>query len=437
MNVKVNRVGVALLLQAFFLPWLAFIVLRYLGPVTYPSVDGFSFLFLAIFMLPFFLLLPFLLVSKKVVVREVSGVWVSNPLAEGRGFSVVILLVFIYFFAVVLDKIVLSNVLTVGITEARYAAMVDGPRGSLLGAVHYLLAGAPVLLACLLLSRSRWQKGGVLEFCLWVLVVVCFASFFLSGGRNSYVVGVVFILFYFSLEKKRSVGGEGSEGGRNLRFPLWIKVFSVFGFFYVLYIFVERAEIRGTNLEGAVFALAKNYNVDVVVPEWIPGAFLQIYYCFLFLVFYVTHSLSYLSSYFELGYSPNIGGGYSFSVVFRIIDVLFGTSYVPDALDQLIIPGVYLTLPGTMYVDFGLFGAFLAGILLAFLSLVYVSRALRRGGWSLLAGAYLLTLLALSPIFSITNVGNGFSTLMIIIFLSFWNRRRSLSRSSARLLVSD
>ncbi|UTW07491.1 hypothetical protein [Pseudomonas benzenivorans] len=421
---KVSRIGVVIILQSILLPWLAVLLLRYFGPITHPSVDGFSFVFLALFLLPFVLLVPLVFWRNDESSLRKNKSNALNPLDEGWVFNFVLSLSVIYLFSVILDKIILSNVLETGVTEARYAAMADGPRGSLLGGVHYLLAGAPVVLACFLLSKARNEGKEALIFGLWLFVIMCFASFFLSGGRNSFVVGTFFILSYFVLERKRNIKIEGfSKGCKGVvRFPRWVKVLFVFGFVYGIYLFVERAEIRGLDLEGFVGALAENYNVDIEVPGWLGGAWLQIYYCLLFLVFYVSHSITYLSPYFESGYSPLTMGGYSFPIFIKIYDGFLGTNYVSEVLDQLILSGVYLTFPGSVYVDFGLCGGIVSGGLLAALSLVYVSKALWCGGRHLLIAAYLLTLLLLSPVFSVLNVGNGFSILMIILLIHLFKR---------------
>lgn len=422
---KVSKTASKIALQAFFIPWLAVLGLRYSGVITYSKVDGTVFLLFGLFVLPFLIIAFFVLFAQG---GRASGLaeheYRGNPYGSGRVFNLVVLLTFAYLVAVVIDKVFLADVLTQGITEARYAAMEDGPRNSLLGAVHYFLAGAPVLLGCLLLSRRN--SGPLANAFLWGVVVLCFGCFFLSGGRNSFVVGSVFLFFYFMLEKI-NFRWRGVGRSRKFNFPIWLKFLSVLGAFYVMYLFVERAQIRGMDLEGAVHALAENYNVKVVTPSFLSGALLQVYYIFVFVLFYVTHSLSYVSSYFELDYSPMTWGGYSFSIILRVVDALFGTTYVSDAFESLLVAGVYLTLPGSIYVDFGFLGVFVFGVFLAWSTVFFVTRALWSGdGNSMMAASLCLTVVALSPVFSALSVGNGFSIMMLLVFIHLIGRRKKV-----------
>lgn len=425
---KISKRALQIVLQAFLIPWVAVLVLRYCGILTYSEVNDVVFLLVGLFAFPFLISSMFLLPKINdsyniVILDEYKG----NPYGSGRVFNIVVFLTFVYLIAIVIDKIFLVDVLSQGVTEARYAAMENGPRNSLLGAVHYFLAGAPVLLACFLLSRrkSRILTNGF----LWVIVVICFGCFFLSGGRNNFVVGSVFVFFYFCLEKITfRTRGVGSD--RKFSFPFWLKIFSIVGVCYVLYLFVERAQIRGMDLDGAVRALSENYNVGVYVPDFLSGALLQVYYCLVFVVFYITHSLSYLSAYFDIGYSPLTVGGYSFSIVFRVIDVLFGTTFVIDSFERMLVVGVYLTLPGSIYIDFGFAGVFVAGIALAGASIWCVSSALKSGnGNGMMAASFFLAIAALSPVFSAFSVGNGFSIMMLIVFIHAVGKRKFVSKN--------
>jgi len=424
---KVSKRAILLILQSFFIPWVGVLGLRYSGIVIYDEINGLTFLLLGLFALPFFISAGFFLSRKFVYSKAYSGEeYEGNPYCTGRVFRSVVVLTFFYFVAILADKIFLTNVLSQGITEARYAAMAEGPRNSLLGAMHYFLAGAPVLLACLLLSRrSSRSCANVL---LWLLVVACFGSFFLSGGRNSFVVGGVFVFFYFVLEKTK-FRLHGGVGFRRFRLPLWLKLLSVVGLCYVMYLFVERAQIRGMDLEGAVGALGENYGVKIFVPDVLPDALLQIYYCLVFVVFYVTHSLSYLSAYFDANYYPLTMGGYTFSIVFRVFDTLFGGNYVLDAFGQMLVTGVYLTLPGSIFIDFGFAGVFLVGVGLAWVSIWCVTCALWLGnGNYMMLASLCLTIIALSPVFSALSVGNGFSIMILLVFLHALGRRKSTTK---------
>jgi hypothetical protein len=122
-------------------------------------------------------------------------------------------------------------------------------------------------------------------------------------------------------------------------------------------------------------------------------------------------------------------GGYTFSIVFRVFDTLFGGNYVLDAFGQMLVTGVYLTLPGSIFIDFGFAGVFLVGVGLAWVSIWCVTCALWLGnGNYMMLASLCLTIIALSPVFSALSVGNGFSIMILLVFLHALGRRKSTTK---------
>jgi len=385
--------------------------LRYCRIVEHQPVELLTFALFGVFAAPFVMFLLLLLTpifSKKSVVVDFVP-YKGNANAYGRFYFLTLVFSTIYLVLIVIDKILIGGVLSVGITEARYAAMAEGPRNSVVGALHYFLAGAPAILACLLLTRR--VRGGRMDIFAWCIAVAGFGSFFLSGGRNSFVIGVVFVLFYIALERAKFRQAGDRE---TLKIPRWLKISVVLGACYVIYLFVERAQIRGTDMAGAMRLLSENYDVEIFTPSWLSGFLLQLYYCLAYLVFYLTHAPTYVSQYMEVGYSPMLMGEYGFLIIFRVFDILVGGGMV-DSFGRLLIAGVYLTFPGTLYVDFGWVGVALSAFLLAIITVYMVTVALwKSNGAGLMAASLCLTIVALSPIFSGLSVGNGMSLLVLL-----------------------
>lgn len=423
---KLNRAAVALTVKVFFISWCGMLALRYCGLVEHPAIDFLTVALFFLFATPFFML-TLLMPAAPIAKFEPGDIpYGGNVDAFGRFYSLALILSVIYLSLVLVDKVLIGGVLSVGVTEARYAAMAEGPRGSVLGALHYFLAGAPAMLACLLLSR--WASGERTNVFGWCVVLIGFGCFFLSGGRNSFVVSSVFVLFYFVLERMKFYR---AGDGRRISIPRWIKLCALLGGCYVLYLFVERAEVRGTDMAGAMQSLSENYDVEIFTPSWLSGFSLQVYYCVAYLVFYLTHAPTYVAQYMGEGYSPMLMGGYGFSILFRVFDILAGTQFLIDSFDRLLIVGVYLTLPGTIYVDFGWLGVALVAVLLANVTVLMVSIALsRRSGAGLMAASLCLTVVALSPVFSGLSVGNGFSILVLLPVLRFFGVRENKLRSA-------
>lgn len=406
---KVSRVAVSITAKTFFCSWVLMLFFRYCGVLQHPSVGLEVFSLIAVFALPF-VALVFILGIKSKLTPVAPSDYFGNHDAYGRFFYISLFFSVLYVVLVVIDKVIVGGVLTTGVTEARYAAMAEGARNSILGALHFFLSGSPAILACLLLSRRPIKRYR--DACAWSVVLIGFGCFFLSGGRNSFVVSSFFVFFYFILERKMLLR---SSSGFSLKIPVWLKFLTVLAGCYVVYLFVERASIRGTDMEGVMQILSDSYGVEVYAPSWLSGVWLDVYYCFAYLVFYLSHALTYVAQYLDSSYSPLLMGGYSFSIVYRIVDLVLGTQMAAESIDQLITPGTYLTLAGTAYVDFGWLGVVLTPILLAVLTVRFISGALRSdNGAGLMAAAYCLTIVALSPFFSGFSNGNGFSLLVLL-----------------------
>ncbi|MBS7691503.1 hypothetical protein I0E98_18000 [Pseudomonas lalucatii] len=161
--------------QGVFISWCGVLALRYCGLVEHPAVN---FLTVALFFIRstvfYVVALDSLVFNSEGRAGDIS--YRGNMDAFGRFYSLVLTLSVVYLALVLVDKVLIGDVLSVGVTEARYAAMAEGPRGSVLGASHYFLAGAPAMLACLLLSR--WASGERTNIFGWCVVLVGFGCFF-------------------------------------------------------------------------------------------------------------------------------------------------------------------------------------------------------------------------------------------------------------------
>jgi hypothetical protein len=87
----------------------------------------------------------------------------------------------------------------------------------------------------------------------------------------------------------------------------------------------------------------------------------SIYAAITIFIFYLTHPLNYIDQYFIEGISPILLGAYNFPIPSKIIDIFFSYDISSGVSKELLVPGVYLTLPGSLYVDFGYFGAMMSG----------------------------------------------------------------------------
>ncbi len=399
-----------------FIVWAAFLLLYSFGPFSFRSLGWEFYLIVSIFLCSVFvgeMLGRGVLRFDGVFQRRLRNGRIVHSI-DRRHLSLFFWISFAYLFVAVFNAYS-KGVLDVGITEARYQGISDGVANSPISAAGHLIFGAPVILLCMLIYASAyngWRKIGY-----WSMAVLSVGSYFLSGGRNAFAISIV-ILLVFSLAQKgifRDVSA--STGVRKKRGGKFRLILLVSGIIFSLYLFAERGEIRGETALESIRRMAWDNGIDVYVPELMSTGFAAaLYGVVLFLIYYLVHSFQFFYDYLSIGYSPYLLGVYSYNFIFRVLEYLLGTNFSGGAMGRLLISGVYLSMPGSFYVDFGVFGVFFKGLLFGFFAGLFRVLALRHGRFediflfSLFAGS-----LYLSPIYSVTNVSNGLS----LFFLGF------------------
>jgi len=297
------------------------------------------------------------------------------------------------------------------IVDQREAEHITGPRNSLIGAVGALLSGAPpVLLAVMGFSRF---KSFSLNLIAYVVIALGFASMFLSGGRNAFFISAVFVFFCYLFFSAYS-----------LRLKIKLSMKKIFGFafflcciYFSMKMFLDRFEAQGFDVGFMLEYLELEYGVKIFRFDYDGALFLAVYSVFIYLNFYIAHAFTYLNDYFLAAYSPYMWGGYSFPQIARLIDVAFGSNFFEEGLERMLVVGVYLTLPGSLYLDFGVIGSLtvcsLIGLCCGFLARNMAHLALYQKLWL----AYIAVALVFSPIYSIFGMANGFSLIFILILV--------------------
>lgn len=321
-----------------------------------------------------------------------------------------------------------GNVLEEGITGARYSAAQFGPSASISGAVLLLVSGAPVLLASTIIDAFRFDHP--IDKTHVTLSILGFAMFFASGGRNSFLIGIVYLLSYALLMKSKSPPRKSQTRdkplvrNRAIISIVWLCIFA--GVAFSLKIFIDRASIREDDLMLRLLIFANEYDMDINFDRQLSPQLESAYFVLVYLFFYITHAFTYISVYFETAYSPIVSGGYSFFPFAKLLDVIIGTELSANVSERLIIPGVYYSFPGSLYIDFGFIGTVIFSIFLAILSVIIVDRCLR--GYSQLnfLTAFFLTIGAMSPLYSIFSTANGPSIFLLSLLSWFTFGRKSI-----------
>jgi oligosaccharide repeat unit polymerase len=300
----------------------------------------------------------------------------------------------------------LSTIVTI-----RELEHLSGPRMSLIGGLITLTSAAPfALLSYLMFCIETGKKVAINYF---LIIALCgISSSFLTGGRNSFVIGMTVITVQYVLTREKL------PVFRLDRYQRWtLFLFLTFFIFYSQNLFLAREIYQGVDIASVLEYFAKKNGI--MVKDFQSGFQLidAIYSSIIIFIYYLTHSLGFLDKYFTSNLSPLFNGGYSFHVLTRALGVVFATGYDSNIQTGLLVQGVYLSMPGSFYVDFGYFGSLLVASVFGLVSgVLYGWRNHLRFALKLLLCS-LLASYFLSPLYFAFGIANGFSFVFIVCSL--------------------
>lgn len=327
-----------------------------------------------------------------------------------------IILCLIYLAAELTHSLVFGQVLELGVTGARYAGIVAGGQRSAFGGIALFLSGAPAILAVILIDRGN--QGKPIPIFLMALVAGGFASLFLGGGRNGFAINSLFVIAYIWLRgtKKDFVPLISKKKSHSLKF--WMTGVFSSGAFYSLYLFLERSRLRSSDYIYRLTIFENEYGLQIPAISYVQDAFAPLLSVLVSLQFYTTSSFYSLSKYFHFSKFEHTNGAYTFFPFVAGFDFIFGTDISFDSRYKLVVNGLYYSLPGGVFIDFGFIGltifafSWCAITIWAFL----VSR-MRRGAVCLLS-CYVFVVMICTPMFGIFGIASGPSlAFLILIFI--------------------
>lgn len=413
-----------LFLRFLILPWLLVFILREFGPIGFRSVPIQVYVIIALFL--FFCAFGAygylgLRVRKQLPISQIT-VFRDNT----NPIYMFTLMSLFFLIALSIDSIVNRGVLSAGVSGARMEAQMVGTRGSLLGALHTFLSGAPVVLACLLIWDSQRKRPVTHSLKIWFLVFLSISAFFLTGGRNPFFIAIGYIFCFYCITRLllglKIINFSGFSAKKLIKLIFIIMLLSL-GLLYSLYLFSTRFAFFGESLDMAVARLVVEQSVDVVIFD-VNELLDQFIAVLIFFVYYMSHSLIFFGQYFEYNISPNFMGSYSFGLFAMIFDKLVGTSLFNDTQMGLLQSGVYLSLTGSLFVDFGIIGLLICGIIIGTFAgwLIRVAASKKRIEDVLLL-SYIFLLLLFAPVYSITNISQGPVLLIMLIAMKIMSYR--------------
>lgn len=423
-----------LTLGAFFIPLLTSLALLQLRLFfSYPSFQVELWVSVFIFSLPMtFLGLMYLLRNRSALAVKSCDATRPEMFFTKRTNIVFLVLSLIYVGFMFYRYLIIGSVMTDGITGARYAEIYAGPgRGGIITGVTTLTAGAPIFLLLAQIERAADNRST--SPLVWALALIGLFSTFLSGGRNAFLINVIFLLMAGHIWQSLSLSY--ALNGKNLkRVALRIIIYLVFlgGVAYSLYIFVERGRLRSEDLivRAIIMATESDFLFDPSnIPSWMPQ---ELYFSLASLHNYLTLGFFYFDRLLLSGLdNGHLGGSYNFFIFYLIIDKLLGTSFAVNLSTDLPIIGAYYTLPGSIYVDFGTTGLLVCAFALPVLTIFFVGEALKGGRTYLPVAALSLTVLALAPLYNASALASGPSLLTISVVFLALRRRRTCQFSGA------
>jgi len=405
---------------AYFLPLIAALCLLQINWFfSYPSFSSDFWIILAIFSLPMFLVMLLYIVTPHQRNPPKSLQVKQEVFFSATSVRLFLILSILYIVSMGYRYFVIGSVLTDGVTGARYAEIASGPgQGGIFTGVTVFTAAAPVFL--LLAAFEKVSKVQRISRWIWAIGVLGLAMSFLTGGRNPLLINMVFLLIFGMIVPSTSLRQvlRNKNMGVDIRILSYGALLGAVGF--SMYLFVERGLLRTDDLIDRAIITAAESNFIFVPerqPDWLNDS---LYFAILSLHNYITVAFYYFDQLLVKGLQfGHVGGSYNFFSFFRVAESLFGEELVVDLATELPFVGAYYTLPGSIYIDFGISGVLIAGVLLPILAISQVSKAMKGNFSSAPLGALVLTILVFSPLYNCIALGSGPSLLVFSIIYAF------------------
>ena len=396
-------------------PWILVFSLREWGPITYPAISEALATFIALFL--FVAAVGYSIGSLGLVARHRAPSPSHQATAEANDNAILILSLLYIILSLVDFFIIKAGTLTT-LTQIREQDNITGSRMSVLGGVVALTSAAPYIYLCKL-SYGRVIHRRKRSLLTSFVVAIGITASFLSGGRNAFVIGMT-VFFVQRLILARYFTFDRDER-KNIR-----RLLIIGGILYSFYLFLERELAQGIDLNQLLFVFAAKWDVKITEVSFGNEVLDSIYASLMIFLFYLTHATDYIDQYFNSNSSPFLLGAYNFPVVSKLIDVVAESQIFSGIPNSLLVPGVYLTLPGSLYIDFGYFGALVSSLFLGVLTGLSSRNSFSNSFLKMQFSCFMACLWLLAPIYSIIGISNGFSFMIIIALLATANQVKKM-----------
>ena len=386
--------------------------LREFGGIDYPELSGETVIFYILqllifsicFIVSFFLSRPWPAAQYDSQTHE----WLNKKVNKLYYISLFFSSIWLIFAC--LDSYSNIAALSQGITQARFNSIGSEIEGSFSGIIKHFTLGFPVVIAVIsIIYREFLSKNKKrISSCIFIISIL---FGFIDGGRNPAFISLAMLFFAYLLSRSKQII-VGNKLLIRTKLLLFVGILLVFTIFITF--FIERADLRGRDAYSEIDNIAYGFGEGGWVTEVNnPTPPLQIYTMF---NFYITHAINEVNFAIERKDGP-FYGALSFYLPAALLRK-FGVEIpnINTLVSSLNKQGAYLGLQGSMYLDFGYYGAILIYGLIGTLS-GFLYKKIKTGinPTTDLVGVWVLVMIALSYFYPIFSVGNGFSILSAII----------------------
>jgi hypothetical protein len=268
------------------------------------------------------------------------------------------------------------------------------------------------------LFKYKFKIGVFKKFLVYFLFIGQIFDSLLLSSRSAIFINIVFLLLYLLYFKKIKITVKST-----FRFGLVALAFIAL----MSYIYLERTKTFAGDNAYDLILYSSNFNFSITSNN----SFLEYFNAAssslkAILVTYITTVQYFVHGMFEFSYvydnfneANHSFGQYTFVTYYRFLSIISGTQFnVNNLLALSPRVGVYTTLLGPLYIDFGWFNLifmFLAGFSVR---RIY-HKAMMGVDWAVVMYFYFFIVLAFWPVFNFINGAGGIFILTSIVLLSF------------------
>lgn len=259
-----------------------------------------------------------------------------------------------------------------------------------------------------------------------VFIFGIFVSF-LSGGRWASATALLVAILASRLSKYSHSPKANHVRPNKKNFISKIFIIILLG--SILYIFslmfLDRVEGGSADPSSLLITLENNFD-GISVPNGYKDflnenpAFISLYYVSTLFQYYIAHGVYQFDVLFSAPYPLQAPYALAYQLYLHITLLnKFGATFISssDILAEIVNPGVYFTLAGAFYLDFGYWGGCLAAFIVALMGSYFWVRYIRKKlFFDMYISILFLVIIILSPIVSIVATG-VFPSLLTLAFI--------------------